>query len=76
LAENVGENFDQAIIKIPGAEYAKNGTRVDVNLIVGRKNTVELQPSFSFAPDKIINISVETVESGFIAARRFGVRLD
>jgi hypothetical protein len=35
----------KAIIKIPGAEYAKNGTRVDVNLITGRKNTVESKPS-------------------------------
>lgn len=28
----------KAIIKIDGREYAKNGTRVDVNLIIGRKH--------------------------------------
>jgi hypothetical protein len=66
----------KAIIKIPGAEYAKNGTRVDVNLIIGRKNTVESQPCVSFASDKIINISVENMESGFVAAKRLGIRVD
>ena len=69
------KNTVRAIIKIAGAEYAKNGTRVDVNLIVGKKNLVENTRNLNFDPDKIICISAKTVEDGFIEAKQRNIRL-
>jgi hypothetical protein len=65
----------KAIIKIAGAEYAKNGTSVDVNLIVGRKNLIETQKSLNFDSGEIICFSAKTVESGFVAAKQLSIRL-
>jgi len=66
----------KAVIKIAGAEYAKNGTRVDINLIIGRKKLVETPNHSNFDSEKIICISAKTVESGFIAAKQSNIRLD
>jgi len=66
----------KAIIKIAGAEYAKNGTRVDVNVIIGRKNLIEMPHHFNFNAEKIVCISAKTVEAGFIAAKQLNIRLD
>lgn len=66
----------KAVIKIAGSEYAKNGTRVCINLIIGRKNLVETTNHFNFDAENIICISAKTVESGFIAAKQLNIRLD
>ncbi|HLM59419.1 MAG TPA: hypothetical protein VK308_01320 [Pyrinomonadaceae bacterium] len=42
----------------------------------GEKTRLNHNRSVSFAPDKIINISVENVESGIVAAKRLGIRLN
>ncbi len=66
----------KAVIKIAGAEYAKNGTRVEINIIIGRKKLVETPNHSNFDSEKIICISAKTVESGFIAAKQSNIRLD
>lgn len=85
LDVNTGRTFWQkssgkitlkAVIKIDGREYAKNGTRVDINLIIGRKNLIETPNYFDFDGDKIFCISAKTVESAFITAKQLNIRLD
>ena len=65
----------KAIIKIEGREYAKNGTRVDVNLIIGRKNQTKQQNGWNAAQRSITNVSATSVEEGFAIAQKLNLRL-
>lgn len=65
----------RAIIKIDGREYNKNGTRVDVNLIIGRKLLEPRKIDWLQAVDKIICISANTVEEAFVKVQTFNLRL-
>ena len=73
----LSENFSvKSIIKIAGKEYSKNGTRVDVNLIIGRKHQSEQQNDWNDAKRAITNVSVTSVEEGFAAALKLKLRLN
>lgn len=66
----------KAIIKIDGREYYKNGTTVDINLIVGKKLTEPSSGSWPEARAKIRTVSVRSTEEAFIAVKNLGLRLD
>jgi type I restriction-modification system DNA methylase subunit len=75
--EKLSENFRvKAIIKIVGREYNKNGTTVDINLIIGRKLSEPLKIDWLQAANKIICISANTVEEAFEKVQTFNLRLD
>ncbi len=85
LDTRTGENFWQkmsdririkAIIKIAGRGFSKNGTSVDVNLIIGTKYQTEQKNGWKAAKNAITSISVENVEEGFALARKLNLRLD
>lgn len=85
LDTRTGENFWQkmsdrisikAIIKISGREYSKNGTRVDVNLIIGTKYQTRQKTGSQAALNSITSISVESVEEGFHLAQKINLKLD
>ncbi len=65
----------QAIIKIAGREYSKNGTRVDINVIAGRKFLEPRQVNWLQELNKIPSISVQTVEDAFEKLKTFDFRL-
>lgn len=65
----------RAIIKIDGREYNKNGTTVDINLIIGRKHLEPRRIDWHQAVDKIICISANTVEEAFVKAQTINLRL-
>lgn len=66
----------KAVIKIDGREYARNGTTVDINLIVGRK-FLELQKTdWNRALNKITCFSANTVEEAFVKVNNFNLRLN
>ncbi len=65
----------KAILTIDGKEYSKNGTSVDVNLIIGnKKQTPDKYQNNSFASE-IITLSFASVEDGFSALSKFDLRL-
>ncbi len=65
-----------AVIKIDGREYARNGTTVDINLIIGKK-FLELQKTdWNQALNKITCFSANTVEEAFAKVNKFNLRLN
>ncbi len=66
----------KAIIKISGREYSKNGTSVDVNLIIGTKYQTAQETDCKAAKIAITSISVESVADGFTLAQKLNLRLD
>ncbi len=66
----------KAIIKIAGREYSKNGTRVDVNLIIGTKYQANQENDWNEVKNAITTISITNIEEGFAAARKLNLRLD
>ncbi|NJM52097.1 MAG: hypothetical protein HC846_01110 [Blastocatellia bacterium] len=66
----------KSIIKIDGREYYKNGTTVDINLITGRKFLETRDSDWNQALNKIINISVSSVEEAFSKADKLNLRFD
>ena len=66
----------RAIIKISGREYYKNGTSVETNLIVGRKNQSETPLDWNQAKSRIINVSAGSVEDAFALADKSNLRLN
>lgn len=66
----------KAIIKISGREYSKNGTSVDVNLIIGTKYQTAQETDCKAAKVSITSISVESVADGFTLAQKLNLRLD
>ena len=65
-----------AIIKIDGREYFKNGTTVDVNLIIGKKFFEPQKTNWNQALNKITCISASTVEEAFAEVNKFNLRLN
>lgn len=85
LDTRTGEKFWQrmsdriylkAIIKIAGREYSKNGTSVDVNLIIGTKYQTGQKNGCKWSKNEITSISVSSVEEGFTLAQKLNLRLD
>lgn len=66
----------KSIIKINGREYHKNGTRVDINLITGRKLLEPRKIDWQQALNKITSISTQTVEEAFEKVNSFKLRLN
>ena len=66
----------KAIIKIAGREYYKNGTTVDINLIVGRKIATTMNSDWNAIRNDIVKISVHSVEDAFCSVQKLGLRLD
>jgi len=66
----------KSIIKIDGREYYKNGTTVDINVITGRKLLETRNIDWNQALNKIINISVSSIEEAFIKNDQLNLRLD
>jgi type I restriction-modification system DNA methylase subunit len=65
----------KAIIKIDGQEYYKNGTSVDINLIIGKKLKEPQKIDWSGARNKIINFTAATTEEAFEKALNLNLRL-
>jgi len=66
----------KAIIKIAGREYYKNGTTVDINLVLGRKITTAMNHDWNETRNDIVKISVHSVEDAFSTVQKLGLRLD
>lgn len=66
----------KTIIKIAGKEYAKNGTRVDVNLIIGTKYQEAQEIGCNAAKNAIIGVSANSIEEGFAVVQKLNLRLD
>lgn len=66
----------KACIKIPGCEYAKNGTRVCINLFIGKKRPKETEKFGDINETLPVSISLKCVEEGFSKARELNLRLD
>jgi len=66
----------KSIIKVNGREYYKNGTTVDINLITGRKLLESRNIDWNQELNKIINISVSSIEEAFIKNDQLNLRLD
>lgn len=66
----------KSIIKIDGREYYKMGATVNINLITGRKLVEYRNTDWNQALNKIINISVKTVEEAFAKVTQLDLRLD
>ena len=65
-----------AVVKINGREYARYGTTVDINLIIGKK-FLELQKTdWNQALNKITCFSANTVEEAFDKVNKFNLRLN
>ncbi len=65
----------KAIIKIDGREYSKNGTSVDINLIVGEKLIEPQNIDWNQVRNKIINIAAATTEEAFDKSINLNLRL-
>ncbi len=65
----------KAIIKIDGREYYKNGTSVDINLILGEKLLEPQKNNWNQASNKIICIAAGTTEEAFNKALNLNLRL-
>lgn len=66
----------KTIIKISGREYYKNGTSVDINLIVGEKLLETRKLNWHETISQIICVSAPTVEEAFEQARKLNLRLN
>lgn len=55
-----------AVIKIDGREYYKNGTTTDVNLIVGRKRIKTELTDWTTPRENILSFTAQTVEDAFL----------
>jgi predicted RNA methylase len=66
----------KAIIKIAGREFYKNGTTVDINLILGQKMATTMNRDWNKTRDDIITISAHSVEDAFSTSQKLGLRLD
>jgi predicted RNA methylase len=66
----------KAIIKIAGREYYKNGTTVDINLILGRKIATAMNHDWNETRNDIVKISARSVEDAFSIVQKLGLRLD
>lgn len=65
-----------AIIKIDGQEYSRNGTTVDINLIIGRKFFEPQKTDWNQELNKINCFSTNTVEEAFVKVNEFNLRLN
>lgn len=65
-----------AVIKINGREYFKNGTTVDINLIIGKKFFEPQKTNWNQALNKISCFSANTVEEAFAKVSKFNLRLN
>jgi len=65
-----------AVIKIDGREYFKNGTTVDINLIIGKKFLEPQRMDWNQALNKITCFSANTVEEAFAKVNKFNLRLN
>ena len=65
-----------AVIKIDGREYFKNGTTVDVNLIIGKKFFEPQKTDWNQALNKITCFSVNTIEEAFAKVNKFNLSLN
>ena len=65
-----------AVIKIDGREYAKNGTTVDINLIIGKKFSEPQKTDWNQAFNKTPCFSVNTIEEAFVKVNKFNLRLN
>ena len=63
------------VIKIDGREYARYGTTVDINLIIGRKFFEPQKTDWNQALNKITCFSANTVEEAFAKVNKFNLRL-
>lgn len=66
----------KTIIKISGREYYKNGTTVDINLIVGDKLLEPRKIDCCKAMSQVICVSARTVEEAFEQSRKLNLRLN
>lgn len=66
----------KAIIKISGREYYKNGTTVDVNLIIGEKLHETQKIDWHTTISQIICISARTVEEALEKTQKLNLRLN
>ena len=64
------------VIKIDGREYFKNGTTVDINLIVGKKFLEPQKTDWNQASNRISCFSVNTIEEAFAKVSKFNLRLN
>jgi len=65
----------KAIIKIDGREYYKNGTSVDVTLIVGTKRLAEQTIDWQSERKKIVSVAARSVEDAFASVTKYNLRL-
>ncbi len=65
-----------AVIKIDGREYFKNGTTVDINLIIGKKFLEPQRMDWNQMLNKIICFSANTVEEAFAKVNKFNLSLN
>lgn len=66
----------KAIIKIDGHEYYKNGTSVDITLIVGTKRLAEQTIGWQSERQKIVSVAAKSVEEAFGLVSKFNLRLE
>lgn len=66
----------KSIVKIDGREYRKMGTTVDINLITGSKLLETRKTDWNQQLNKIINLSVSSVEEAFAKVDQLNLRLD
>lgn len=66
----------KAIIKIDGREYYKNGTTIDINLIIGEKLLEPQKIDWNQASNKIICFTAATTEEAFDKALNLNLRLN
>jgi hypothetical protein len=65
-----------AVIKIDGREYARNGTTVDINLIIGRKFLEPQRTDWNRALNKTTCFFAGTVEEAFAKVQKFNLSLN
>lgn len=65
----------KAIFKISGREYYKNGTSVDISLIVGTKRIAEQAMDWQSERQRIVSVAAANVEDAFGLVSEFNLRL-
>ena len=66
----------KAIIKLNGREYYKNGTTVDINLVIGEKLAESQSLDWNKTIIQIVSLAAQSVEEAFEQAQTFNLRLD
>ena len=66
----------KTIIKIAGREYYKNGTSVDVNVIVGTKRREEKAVDWSSERKRIVSVAANSVEEALGFVSKLNLRLE